>query len=148
MWLASRDSARTPVQWTAGENAGFTTGKPWFYVNSNYREVNVEAEEKDPDSLLNFYKKAIALRKSLEVVRSGKYREYHALSSRRYTYSRTQGQEKLLVLCSFADEPIPLRIPRGFDLSKAKLVLQNYSDLQEKTMHPYETRVYYWGRGI
>lgn len=147
MWLASRDSARTPVQWTAGENAGFTTGKPWFYVNSNYREVNVEAEEKDPDSLLNFYKKAIALRKSLEVVRSGKYREYHALSSRRYTYSRTQGQEKLLVLCSFADEPIPLRIPRGFDLSKAKLVLQNYSDLQEKTMHPYETRVYYWGSG-
>ena len=148
MWLASRDSARTPVQWTAGENAGFTTGKPWFYVNPNYREVNVEAEEKDPDSLLNFYKKAIALRKSLEVVRSGSYREYNALSSRRYTYSRISENEKLLVLCSFVDEPIPLKVPRGFDLSKARLVLQNDREPQEKTLQPYETRVYYWGNGV
>ena len=60
---ASRDSARTPVQWTGGENAGFTTGTPWFYVNENYPEINVEQALADPDSILNFYKKAIALRK-------------------------------------------------------------------------------------
>ena len=136
------------MQWNTQENAGFTTGKPWFYVNQNYREVNVEASEKDPDSLLNFYKKAIALRKSLDVVRNGSYREYHALSSRRYTYSRISGDEKLLVLCSFADEPIRLKVPRGFDLSKAELVLQNYGELQEKTLQPYETRVYYWSDGV
>ena len=85
---ASRDSARTPMQWTAGENAGFSEHKPWFYVNRNYTEINVEAEEKDPDSLLNFYRKAVALRKRLKVVRYGKYREYGILSDKVYVYER------------------------------------------------------------
>ena len=74
--------------------------------------------------------------------------EYNALSSRRYTYSRISENEKLLVLCSFVDEPIPLKVPRGFDLSKARLVLQNDREPQEKTLQPYETRVYYWGNGV
>ena len=61
LWHGSRDSARTPVQWDDSENAGFTSGTPWFYVNENYREVNVAAQEKDEDSVLNFYRRAIAL---------------------------------------------------------------------------------------
>ena len=61
LWRSSRDSARTPVQWSDEENAGFTTGTPWLPVNENYKEINVEREERDPDSLLNFYRKAIAL---------------------------------------------------------------------------------------
>ena len=76
LWRSSRDSARTPMQWDGSENAGFTTGKPWFYVNPNYKEINVADQEGDADSVLNFYRKAVTLRKSLSCVRYGEYREY------------------------------------------------------------------------
>jgi len=62
----SRDNARTPVQWSNEENAGFTTGKPWLKVNSNYTKINVESQEAQPDSVLNYYRKLTALRKSSE----------------------------------------------------------------------------------
>ena len=62
--LRSRDNARTPVQWDDTPNAGFTTGTPWIEVNPNYTAINAAAEEKDPDSVLNYYKQMIALRKS------------------------------------------------------------------------------------
>jgi oligo-1,6-glucosidase len=143
MWRSSRDSARTPVQWDSSENAGFTTGKPWFYVNQNYREINVAAQEQDPDSLLNFYKKAIALRKELKAVRYGSYREYFPLDGKRYVYSRETREQKLLVICSFSDGPAALRIPRGFDLTKGKLILTNYKTCQDQ-LQPYECRVYLW----
>ena len=55
LWHGSRDSARTPVQWDASENAGFTTGKPWLKINPNYVDINVAAQEKDPGSVLNYY---------------------------------------------------------------------------------------------
>ena len=143
MWRSSRDSARTPVQWDDSENAGFTTGKPWFYVNQNYKEINVAKQEQDPNSLLNFYRKAIALRKALPVVKDGKYRDHFFMSSRRYVYSRDNGKQKLLVMCSFAKTDIPVRVPAGFDLSKAKLVLQSYPSIKDK-LQPYEARVYLW----
>ena len=144
MWRSSRDSARTPVQWDGSENAGFTTGKPWFYVNQNYPEINVAQQETDPDSILCFYRKAIALRKSLPVVREGIYREHFSWSSKQYVYSRQMRGQKLLVLCSFADRDTHLRIPRGFDLDKAQLVLQNYPNPKDKTLQPYECRLYLW----
>ena len=74
LWHGSRDSARTPVQWNASEHAGFTTGKPWFFVNENYKEVNVEQQEQDENSVLNFYRKVIKLRKELSCVRNGVYK--------------------------------------------------------------------------
>ena len=143
MWRSSRDSARTPVQWDDSENAGFTTGKPWFYVNQNYHEINAAKQEADPNSLLNFYRKAIALRKSLSVVRNGKYRDHFFMSGKRYVYSRDDGKQKLLVMCSFSKKEIPVRVPAGFDLSKAKLVLQSYPDAKSQ-LQPYEVRVYLW----
>ena len=143
MWRSSRDSARTPVQWDDSENAGFTTGKPWFYVNQNYKEINAAKQEKDPNSLLNFYRKAIALRKSLPVVRDGRYQDHFFMSSRRYVYSRDDGKQKLLVMCSFSKKVIPVRTPAGFDLNKAKLVLQSYPNITDK-LQPYEARVYLW----
>ena len=105
---ASRDSARTPVQWTDGEHAGFTTGTPWFYVNENYKDINVEQALHDPDSILNFYKKAIALRKSLPVVRDGSYQEYYRGSDKLYVYARETKEQKLLVICSFTDKACAL----------------------------------------
>jgi oligo-1,6-glucosidase len=143
MWRSSRDSARTPVQWDDTENAGFTTGQPWFYVNENYKDINVAQQEADPDSILNFYRKAIKLRKELKVVREGVYKEHFPTSSKQYVYSRRMAGQKLLVVCSFCKEDTKLRIPKGFDLNKATLILQNYPDAGD-TLRPYESRVYLW----
>ena len=142
LWRSSRDSARTPVQWSAEENAGFTTGTPWLPVNENYKEINVEREERDPDSLLNFYRKAIALRKSLKSVRYGEYKEYFHNSNRLYVYTREYEGERLLVVCSFTEKPTKIKIPRGFDIKSAELVLSNYKDGDESILKPYECRAY------
>ena len=144
LWRSSRDSARTPVQWDDSENAGFTTGKPWFYVNDNYKEVNVAEQESREDSLLNFYRKAIALRKSLPAVRHGVYREHFRLNSRLYTYSLSCDSQKILVVCSFSKKPAKLKVPRGFDLSKAELILHSHGDAASCSLQPYEARVYLW----
>ena len=144
LWHGSRDSARTPVQWSAEENAGFTTGKPWFYVNENYVDVNVAAQEEDPESVLNFYRKAIALRKELSCVRHGNYMEYNKLSPSLYTYSREDDKQKILVVCSFTEKEVPFKAPKGFDLTTAQPVLHNYPDGAEATLKPYEARVYLW----
>jgi oligo-1,6-glucosidase len=143
MWRSSRDSARTPVQWDDSESAGFTTGTPWFYVNDNYKKINVAQQEKDPGSILNFYKKAIRLRKMLPVVRYGSYKEHFPRDKQVYTYSRRMIGEKLLVVCSFSDKPARFRVPKGFDMLGAKLILTNYP-AQEDLLQPYECRVYYW----
>ncbi len=145
LWLGSRDSARTCVQWDSSENAGFTTGKPWFAVNENYKTINVAQQEADPDSILNFYRKAIALRKALPVVKEGIYKEHFALSPKLYCYSRKTETQALLVYCSFSEAPLPLRVPKGFDLRKARCVLCNYADPKGPTLRPYECRVYQWG---
>ena len=132
------------MQWTDGPNAGFTEGEPWFYVNENYKTVNVAAQESDPDSLLNFYCAAIALRKRLPVVREGRYVEYDRRSSKRYVYSRETQRQRLLVVCSFSEAVQSFRPPRGFDLSGAKLILQSHPDAPADTLRPYESRVYLW----
>ena len=142
---ASRDSARTPMQWTDSENAGFTTGTPWFYINENYKSINVEQALNDPDSILNFYKKAIALRKSLPVVRDGSYQEYYKGSDKLYVYARETKEQKLLVICSFTDKPVRFQAPYNFSLSDMKLLLTNYDDTCEENSfltRPYEARVY------
>ncbi len=142
MWRSSRDSARTPVQWDDSKNAGFTTAeKPWFYVNENYTRINVAAQENDPHSLLNFYRAAIRLRKSLPVVRYGEYKEYFPLDKKRYVYTRTTEEEQLLVICSFSEGTSRLKVPSGFDLKKAELLLSNY-ETQGDLLQPYECRVY------
>ena len=148
LWYGSRDSARTPVQWDDSPHAGFTAAeKPWFYVNENYKEVNVAAQEQDDDSVLNFYRKAIALRKALSCVRHGDYREYGKLSSKLYTYSREDEKQKLLVVCSYSDKEEVWKAPAGFDVNSAELLLCNYDETKPNSMKPYEARVYCWKKG-
>ncbi len=144
LWRCSRDSARTPVQWSGERNAGFTTGTPWFSVNPNYPRINAAAQEDDPDSILHFYRKAIALRKSLPVVRHGRYQEHRKASGQLYVYSRDDGRQRLLVVCSFSDSKVLFHAPKGFDLGKAKLILQNYPEPRKAVLQPYEARVYLW----
>ena len=143
LWRSSRDSARTPVQWDDSPNAGFTTGdSTWIDVNPNYTWLNAAQQAEDPDSILNFYKKAIALRKSLKSVRYGKYQEHFPLSNTLYCYTRECKCEKLLVICSYSDKPQNLKVPKGYDLAKGELILQNYADPLPGILQPYECRVY------
>ena len=143
LWHGSRDSARTPVQWSDEEYAGFSNHKPWFYVNENYKEVNVKNQENDPDSVLNYYRKAIKLRKELSAIRYGDYKEYNKMSSKVYMYSRSDDKQKVLVVVSFTDKKVNVKLPKGFDLASAKLVLSNY-DNNTLALKPYEARVYMW----
>ena len=146
----SRDNGRTPIQWSNTKNAGFTTAdKPWFYINENYWQVNVEDQEKDTNSILNFYRKLIKFRKQYNVVRDGIYKEYYAESNKIYCYERVLGDEKLLVICSFTDKPVEFTAPQGYNLEEGKLMLANYDKNMRKhntfRTRPYEMRVYYFG---
>ncbi|MCR5088582.1 MAG: alpha-glucosidase [Oscillospiraceae bacterium] len=145
---ASRENSRTPLQWSDAPNAGFTTGTPWFPVNENYRTVNAAAQEKDPDSLLNFYRGLIAYRKDTPVVLYGDYQELDQKNGHFYTYERNYLNKKLLVICCFTAEPLRYEAPVGIDLEKGNLVMSNYkqSSIVENgfTARPYELRVYYF----
>ncbi|MGN0424179.1 MAG: alpha-glucosidase [Acetatifactor sp.] len=140
-----RDNARTPMQWNAGENAGFTTGSPWLSVNPSYREINVEAQEKDEDSILNFYRRLIRLRKDYPIITYGSYKLLYPDSETIFAYERILGEEKLLVVCSFAEDEIDLEISDEYADRAAKLLISNYPETEiSKVLHllPYEARVY------
>ena len=142
----ARDSSRTPMQWSGGKNAGFTEGEPWFFVNENFRSVNVEAGEADEDSLLNFYRELIAFRKREPIVRYGSYTELIPQSPNFYCYCREYEGRRLLVIASLVDRETYFTCPEGFTLTDGELVLKNH-DLSvcvnnSFTARPYELRVY------
>ena len=144
-WRSCRDNARTPVQWSSEKNAGFTTADTtWMNVNPNYTWLNAAQQEDDPDSILNFYRKAIALRKALSCVRHGSYKEYRPLSQKHYLYSMEDDQQKILVVCSFSKKQMRFRPPIGFDLDSAEQILQTHTDSAPDALMPYESRVYLW----
>ena len=144
LWRCSRDSARTLMQWSDGPNAGFTTGEPWFYANDNYKQINVARQDGDRDSVLNFYRLAIGLRKRLSCVRWGKYREFSKGSKWLYQYSMQDDRQKILVICSFSDKNRKYKAPDGFYLDRGKRILCNYPNGEPDVLRPYETRVYMW----
>ena len=103
-----RDNARTPMQWDATENAGFTDGAPWIGVNPNYPAVNVERAMADENSILHFYRRLIALRAGSETL---KYGDFHMLlpdDPHVFTYERSLRGERVIVCCNFSDRPVPL----------------------------------------
>lgn len=143
----SRDNARTPVQWTSGKNAGFTTAdEPWLSINPNYTEINVEDAEKDPNSILNYYRKLIKFRKEHEICIYGQYVEHYKDNDKMFVYSRHYKHEKMLVVLSFNENTMQFEAPEGFDLSEGELVLCNYEDAKHFGngcfLKPYEARVY------
>lgn len=143
---SSRDSARTPMQWTGGRNAGFSTGVPWFFVNDNYKQINVEEQEKDEDSLLNFYRKLLKFRKEHPIAIYGTYRELMPESRKLYVYERSYQGKRLLVICAFTAEQVRFEAPEGTELSEGTAVLSNYDFnyiiSNGFTTRPYELRVY------
>ena len=142
----TRENARSPMQWDDGPNAGFTTGRPWFFVNGNFVEVNVRSEDRDPDSLLNFYRRLIAFRKTTDVVLRGDYREIYPKDKNFYVYERRYFEQRLLVICSFSPELQRFNAPDDVNLDKWRLVLRNYETCfnigNGFTARPYELRVY------
>ncbi|MCQ2480683.1 MAG: alpha-glucosidase [Clostridia bacterium] len=143
----SRECARTPVQWSAEKNAGFTSAdEPWFVINKNYKEVNVEAAEKDPNSILNYYRKLLKFRKENEVVIYGDFKQYYANSNKLFVYERNYEGQKLFVVVSFSENPVNFKAPEGIDLTKAELAIGNYDvvnpNKNEFRTKPYEARVY------
>lgn len=142
----SRDNARTPMQWSDEPNAGFSSAKPWFYVNSNYHSINVRAQEDDPDSILNFYRKVLKFKKEEPAAIYGSYREYMPQSEKLYVYEREYEGRRLLVVCSFTNELVRFEMPETHPLERATLVLKNYEHnfviANGFTTRPYELRVY------
>ena len=144
----SRDNARTPVQWDASDNAGFTDGaETWLKVNPNYTKINAEAAELDTDSVLHYYKKLIALRKSDKAFVYGTYRDFYKHSSKLMVYERESEYGTLLVACNFANKSVNFTPPKCVaKKGNFALVTSNYADsptdLQATKLRPYEAIVY------
>ena len=135
-----RDNARTPMQWTAGENAGFTTGTPWLPVNENHRFLNAEAELADPDSVFHYYRRLIALRKQYDVFRDGRFTLLCPEDPQIFAYTRDTDTAHLLVVCNFSGENADFPIPEQF--RHAETLIANYPG-EPETLRPWEARILY-----
>ena len=123
----SRDNARTPMQWTGGKNAGFTLGTPWLKVNSNYPEINVENQEKDSNSVLNYYRKLVALRKSpayREVFTYGRFVPAYEDTESVMAYYRVEEKKRIMVAGNFGKETVELKL----DFPVKTVLLSNLKD--------------------
>jgi oligo-1,6-glucosidase len=142
-----RDNARTPMQWDDGENAGFSSGKPWIGVNPNYRQINVEQALADPDSVFRYYQKLIRLRKEHAVVAYGRYELILDAHEQIYAFLRTLGDDRLLVMLNFSGDAPVFALPTHIAFDAAELLIGNYAvDANENiallTLQPWEARVY------
>ena len=138
----SRDNARTPFQWDDSENAGFSTGTPWIMVNPNYREINAKDQLERDDSVFHYYQKLIRLRKEQEVIVYGTYDLLLPDSKEIYAYTRTLGEEKLLVVCNFYEPEVSFELPEEF--AGGTCLISNYPEVSlkaEMTLRPYEAFV-------
>ncbi len=142
-----RDNARTPMQWNSSVNAGFTTGTPWIKVNPNYNEINAESQINDKDSIFNYYKELIKIRKDNEIIVYGNYDLILDDSEEIYAYVRTLNEEQLLVICNFSSNTSEFKLPNNIKSKYKKLLIANYDECKEETLEnislrPYECRAY------
>lgn len=120
----SRDNGRTPMQWSNGQGAGFTEGAPWLNIPENYREINMQTEMKDPDSILHYYRRLIALRKQCRAVAEGTVAFLYADVPRLFAYERCSGDQKICVLNNLTGTE--LKLPEALELKGYRHVLGNY----------------------
>ena len=140
IYARGRDNARTPMQWSAERNAGFSPAEPWLPVNPNYIEINAEAALADPNSVFYCYQKLIALRKRYPVFREGSFTLLEPESEQLFIYTRDTETEHLLVVCNFTGEIVPYHRPAVF--AEAELLLSNYDEPLEY-LRPYEAQLFY-----
>lgn len=137
----NRDNARTMMQWNSSKHAGFSNHEPWFHVNPNYVDINVEQQLEDEESLLNFYKKMIKLKKENDVFNYGVYELIDHNHEQIYTYKRKLNNDQVIVMSNLTNEEA--EITYDIDFENQELLLHNYKSIQDnKIMAPFETRVY------
>ncbi len=134
----ARDNARTPVQWDASANAGFTTGTPWIKVNPNYTEINAEAALADPNSVFYYYQKLISLRHTTPIIVYGTFRPLLPDSEVLYAYEREMDGKVLTVAANWTDREQECTL---FDDLEGEELISNYDSHRTGILQPYEARV-------
>ncbi|GAB3049213.1 glycoside hydrolase family 13 protein [Virgibacillus ainsalahensis] len=146
IWKNGRDNTRTPMQWSDGENAGFTTGKPWMKVNPNYKQINVKDAMADPNSIYHYFRKLIQIRKENHLLIYGRYDLVLENHNQIYAYTRTLGDEKMLIMTNLFGEEATFQLPDELRDHIGNLEISNYDEVAEGMEHtslrPYEARVY------
>lgn len=136
----SRDNARTPMQWNNKMNSGFSESTPWLKVNSNYETINVEQQEKDENSILNFYRQMIAFRKSNEVMVYGDYECLNTDDEHLYIYKRWNNTDTYIILLNFSNTKQPL--DEKLDLKNTKLLICNtLVESSNNVLEPWEAQL-------
>ncbi|OXT05985.1 glucohydrolase [Thermoanaerobacterium thermosaccharolyticum] len=143
----SRDNARTPMQWDDSDNGGFTTGKPWIKVNPNYTKINVAKQIGDKDSILNYYRRLIKLRKENEIIIYGDFELILPDDKNIFSYTRKLNNEMLLVICNFTSNNTEFSLPDNINYVDKNLLISNYDvanddNIENFELRPYESRVY------
>ena len=139
----SRDNSRTPVQWDDTKNAGFTSGTPWIGIPENYKKINAENALKDNNSIFYHYQNLIQLRRTEELLITGRYEDIDLENKKVYAYKRIGENEELIVISNFYDEVTEFDV-KGLDLEKAFILLSNYvqsPEIKEDKiiLKPYES---------
>jgi oligo-1,6-glucosidase len=145
---ASRDNARTPMQWDTTEYAGFSESPPWLRVNENYRSgISVSSQESDKDSVLNYFRRMIQIRKEHPCLIYGKYDLLLKDNEQVYAYTRTFQNESYLILLSFSTKIVTINIP--LEYNEIRLLISNDEDRAESikkdrdfALEPYQSLVY------
>ncbi len=136
----SRDNARSPMQWNSEQNAGFSYEKPWLQVNDNYDHINVEAQERRPDSILNFYRKMIQIRKDHPTLVYGDYHCFDENNKTTFYYKRWDENHEYLVLLNFSGNELPIEIDE--DMNAYTSVVSNYANsFTSERLLPWEARL-------
>lgn len=140
--VRSRDNSRTPMQWSAAENAGFTSGTPWLALPDNFTVINAAAERMDPDSIFRFYQTLIRLRKEMPIIQRGDIFFLERENASIIAYERAYAEQKLRVYCNFRAANVPLMEDSLDALTEAgwKKILGNYEGLAAN-LRPYEVVV-------
>lgn len=140
VYSISRDNARTPMHWSSTDNAGFSTSNPWIRLNPNYSGINVENDMVNPNSIWNFYKKIIRLKKESETLIYGKYKLVAENDPRLFAYERIGENEKYLVICNLTDyeASIPQELKH---ISWLEPIVNNYKECKDIFL-PWECRLY------
>ena len=146
IYAKSRDNGRTPMQWSKEKNSGFTEGKPWLAINDNYSYINVEDSINDENSILNYYKKLIKLRRENDVIRYGTFELILDNHKEVFAYIRKYKNIELLVICNFYSNNIEIELPNEYSEYSYETLLTNYTDSAKFSnvisLRPYETIVY------
>jgi alpha-glucosidase len=146
LWATSRDNSRTPMQWSDSKNAGFSNNKPWIEVNKNYKDINVEKQINDENSIFNFYKTMIKIRKNNKAVIYGEYKLILKDDNSIYAYIRELKDEKFIIITNLTNKTAIYNYKDEL-LKYENLLISNYkvsrhAELNNISLKPYEARMY------